>query len=165
MSLTLTLRNPDSAAEGMTTLFSLEGESALIGRSKNCDWNLPDPSNIISSRHAEIRRDGDSYVLKDISTNGTFLNNAPERMAGEHKLADGDVIRIGKYELAVAGTTAAPPPPSTRSSAARSPARPAARSGTPRRRSSGTPRRWPWPASPPTRTTSPTWSAPPCRRR
>ncbi|HEV2865294.1 MAG TPA: type VI secretion system-associated FHA domain protein TagH [Allosphingosinicella sp.] len=111
MTLTLTIRNAEAAPAGASPAFTLEGDSALIGRSKNCDWNLPDPANIVSSRHAEIRRDGADYVLKDISTNGTFVNGAGERMAGEHKLKDGDVIRIGKYELAATIAHAAPPPP------------------------------------------------------
>ena len=99
MSLTLTLRNPEAAPEGVNTSFTVEGDSAVIGRSTRCDWNLPDPGNIVSSRPFEIRRDDKGYVVKDISTNGTFLNGAAERMAGEHVIAHGDVLRIGKYEL------------------------------------------------------------------
>ncbi len=111
MSLTLTLRNAEAAPEGMERQFTVEGDGALIGRSKNCDWHLPDASNIVSSRHAEIRRDEAGYLLKDISTNGTFLNGAAERMPPEHRLADGDVLRIGPYEIVAAVTAPAPPPP------------------------------------------------------
>jgi len=110
MSLTLTIRNTDKAPEGVATRFAVEGDAAVIGRSKNCDWHLPDPANVVSSRHAEIRRDGAGYVLRDISTNGTFLNAGADRMAGEHRLADGDVIRIGQYELVAALTAAQPAP-------------------------------------------------------
>lgn len=99
MSLILTLRNPEAAPEGVDTSFTVEGDSAVIGRSARCDWNLPDPGNIVSSRHFEVRRDDKGFIVKDISTNGTFLNGAAERMAGEHLIAHGDVIRIGKYEL------------------------------------------------------------------
>ena len=99
MSLTLTIRNPEAGPEGVKPSFTVGDKPAVIGRSPRCDWNLPDPGNVISSRHAEIRPDEKGYVLKDISTNGTFLNGAAERMSGEHILADGDVLRIGKYEL------------------------------------------------------------------
>ena len=58
----------------------MDGPNAVIGRSRNCNWYLPDPRNAISSRHCEIRREGDAFVLKDISTNGTFVNDAPERI-------------------------------------------------------------------------------------
>jgi predicted component of type VI protein secretion system len=111
MSLTLTIRNADAAPAGVATTFTVEGDGAVIGRSKNCDWNLPDPSNIVSSRHAEVRRDGDGYSVKDVSTNGTFLNGAGERLAGEHRIADGDVLRVGHYELVASVTKAATPPP------------------------------------------------------
>ena len=113
MTLILTVRNTDALTEGMTGQFRLESGSIVLGRSKNCDWNLPDPKNAISSRHAEIRRDGDSYLLKDVSTNGTFLNGAGERMSGEHALKEGDLIRIGHFEIAAAleADRAAPPPP------------------------------------------------------
>ena len=110
MSLTLTIRNAEAAPAGVATTFTVEGDGAVIGRSKNCDWNLPDPSNIVSSRHAEIRRDGDIYIIKDISTNGTFLNGAGERLAGEHRIADGDILRVGHYELAASVGRAAPSP-------------------------------------------------------
>ena len=81
MTLTLTLRNAETAPEGVATSFTVAGDGALIGRSRNCDWNLPDPANVISSRHCEIRRDGDAWLIRDISTNGTFLNGAAERLA------------------------------------------------------------------------------------
>ena len=111
MSLTLTIRNADAAPEGVAHAFTVEGDGAILGRSRNCDWNLPDPSNIVSSRHAEIRREGESWLLKDISTNGTFLNGAAERLTTEHPIADGDVIRIGQYELVASISRAAPAPP------------------------------------------------------
>ena len=120
MTLILTVRNSEHPrrrrhrrSSGSTAI------SIVIGRSRNCDWNLPDPNNVVSSRHCELRRDGDAWLLKDISTNGTFLNGAAERLADEHRLAEGDVIRIGPYELvasfaapeAKTAFTPAPAPP------------------------------------------------------
>ena len=99
MTLILTVRNSEALEAGTEASYSVEGDMAVIGRSRNCDWNLPDASNVVSSRHCEIRRDGDSWLLKDISTNGTFLNDAAERLADEHRIAEGDLIRIGPYEL------------------------------------------------------------------
>ena len=111
MTLTLTLRQPDPTPEGVEREFAVDGDAAIIGRSKNSDWHLPDPSNIVSSRHAELRRDGESWLLKDLSTNGTFVNGAGERMAGEHRLADGDTFRIGPYEILASVKAQAPAPP------------------------------------------------------
>ena len=99
MTLTLTVRNSEALPEGTASAYTVDTDYVVLGRSANCDWNLPDPSNTISSRHCEIRRDGDAWVLKDISTNGTYLNESADRIADEHRLADGDLIRIGPYEL------------------------------------------------------------------
>ncbi len=99
MTLILTVRNSEILEAGAEPSYTVEGDMAVIGRSRNCDWNLPDANNVVSSRHCEIRRDGDSWLLKDISTNGTFLNEADERLADEHRIAEGDLIRIGHYEL------------------------------------------------------------------
>jgi len=99
MTLILTVRNSEALAEGTQAAYTVEADHVLIGRSSNCDWNLPDPGNTVSSRHCEIRRDGDSWLLKDISTNGTYLNESADRLADEHRIAEGDLIRIGPYEL------------------------------------------------------------------
>ncbi len=73
MTLILTIRNADAVGEGTISRFVLGGSSAVIGRSKNCDWNLPDSNNVISSRHCEIRQEGGGFVFKDISTNGSGI--------------------------------------------------------------------------------------------
>ena len=101
MSLILTVRNAGTLPGDPVPPCEVSGDMIVIGRSRNCDWPLPDPTNAISSRHCEIRRDGEAWLLKDISTNGTFLNGAATRLEGEHRLAEGDLIRIGHYEIAV----------------------------------------------------------------
>jgi type VI secretion system protein len=99
MTLILTVQNAGTLPGAPMPPFAVAGDSVVIGRSPNCDWHLPDPTNAISSRHCEIRRDGEAWLLRDISTNGTYLNGAAERTAGEHRLADGDLLRIGHYEI------------------------------------------------------------------
>jgi predicted component of type VI protein secretion system len=107
MILILTIRNPEALQEGTPAQFLMDGETAVLGRSRNCNWVLPDPRNAISSRHCEIRRDRDFFVLKDISTNGTFVNDATERMVEEHLINAGDLIRIGQYEVVASFEAAA----------------------------------------------------------
>jgi predicted component of type VI protein secretion system len=99
MTLILTVQNAGTLPGDPMPPFRADGETIAIGRSRNCDWHLPDPTNAISSRHCELRRDGEAWLLKDISTNGTYLNGAAERMTGEHRIAEGDQIRIGHYEI------------------------------------------------------------------
>ena len=66
-----------------------------IGRLVDCEIVLDDPN--ASRRHAEIRSDGDGYVVVDLgSTNGTLVNG----QSVEHRrLTDGDVITIGAHHL------------------------------------------------------------------
>ena len=111
MILILTIRNPEVLQEGTAAQYLMDGETAVLGRSRNCNWCLPDPRNAISSRHCEIRRDGDGFLLKDVSTNGTFVNDSTERMSLEHRLGAGDLIRIGQYEVIASFEVASAPEP------------------------------------------------------
>jgi len=107
MILILTVRNPEILEEGVAAHYAMDGETAVLGRSRNCNWHLPNPENAISSRHCEIRRDRDFFILKDLSTNGTFVNDAAERMTEEHFINAGDLIRIGQYEVVASFETEA----------------------------------------------------------
>jgi Serine phosphatase RsbU, regulator of sigma subunit len=67
-----------------------------IGRSARNDLCIPDP--FASRVHAEVRREGDGYVLQDLgSANGTLFNGAPA--GGSIPLAPGDRIQIGETEI------------------------------------------------------------------
>ncbi|MFD1951493.1 type VI secretion system-associated FHA domain protein TagH [Sphingomonas arantia] len=106
MSLVLTIRELDRLDNGELATLTLDRHGAVIGRSPHADWSLPDPSNLISSRHCEIGyRDG-LYLLTDQSTNGTYLNGAAERLRGAHGLVDGDRFAVGHYTIlaSLAGT-------------------------------------------------------------
>jgi sigma-B regulation protein RsbU (phosphoserine phosphatase) len=80
-----------------------------IGRSARNDVCVPDP--FASRVHAEVRREGDLYVLQDLgSANGTLFNGG--RVEQSIPLAPGDRIQIGETEivfhdqaLAAAGAT------------------------------------------------------------
>lgn len=111
MILILTIRNAEALQEGMAAQYVMDGETAVLGRSRNCNWHLPDARNAISSRHCEIRRDRDFFILRDLSTNGTFVNDATERMSEEHLLNPGDLIRIGQYEVVASFEASAEPEP------------------------------------------------------
>jgi predicted component of type VI protein secretion system len=76
--------------------------SGSIGRDPANTIVLPDSDCLISAQHALIESNGDSYILKDISTNGTFLNDE-EHPIGSGRgvlIEEGDRIRIGEYVLA-----------------------------------------------------------------
>jgi type VI secretion system protein ImpI len=62
---------------------------------------LPDAGKFISGRHCEVRFQNGAFWLLDVSRNGTFVNEASQRMANPHRLAHGDRLRIGRYIVAV----------------------------------------------------------------
>ncbi len=67
-----------------------------IGRDASNGIVLPFPG--ISRKHARIKLEGKSAVLKDLkSQNGTFLNG--KIVAGEEILKDRDIIRISSFEM------------------------------------------------------------------
>ena len=68
---------------------------AVLGRSRRCDIVLTDPN--VSRQHAEIVRQGDGFMLRDLgSTNGTRLNRRDVQQA---VLQHGDRIELGTTEL------------------------------------------------------------------
>jgi hypothetical protein len=81
--------------QGSNEEWTLDGERFVIGRISSSEIEIQDPG--ASRRHAEIRRDGDDYLVVDLgSTNGTLLNDAP---VSESTLEDGDRITIGRTIL------------------------------------------------------------------
>ena len=81
--------------QGSDEAWTLDGERAVIGRISGSEIEIQDPG--ASRRHAEIRRDGQDYLVVDLgSTNGTLLNDSP---VSESTLEDGDRITIGRTVL------------------------------------------------------------------
>lgn len=78
----------------------------VIGRDPATHWPIPDRTLALSARHCELLRLPAGLVLRDLSTNGTFVNGNSTRLAGDHLLHDGDRIELGPYAIAVHG---APP--------------------------------------------------------
>ncbi|MDQ3806077.1 MAG: SpoIIE family protein phosphatase [Acidobacteriota bacterium] len=83
---------PDQA----TDVYPLGRLRITIGRSARNDLCIPDP--FASRVHAEVRREGDQYLLQDLgSANGTYYNGG--RVAGAVPLAHGGRIQIGETEI------------------------------------------------------------------
>jgi hypothetical protein len=96
----------ESAAEAVAALpaaaltiagqrHELAGERAVIGRSKDCDIQVSDPN--VSRRHAEVRREGNSYTVVDLdSTNGIEVDG---KRVKRLELQDGSRFTIGSTEI------------------------------------------------------------------
>ncbi len=98
----------------------------VIGRDPACDWLFADRTKALSARHCEIVASPHGPLLRDLSTNGSFVNGAGVRMAHDHVLRDGDRIEIGPYVITVAGPPMPPRPAGEKALTQMAPARPVA---------------------------------------
>jgi hypothetical protein len=67
----------------------------VIGRAPDSDFVIP--TKEVSRRHAVLRASRKRYVIRDVSTNGTFVNG--RRVENSTMLGMGDIIRIGSEEF------------------------------------------------------------------
>jgi len=87
-------------------VYDASAESTVIGRNSD-QVNLTD--NVASRRHAEIKFNGESWILTDLnSANGTYLNG--NRIDGSMPLKPGDGIKLGDTVLVFDGDEAGQPP-------------------------------------------------------
>jgi len=101
MSLCLTITSYHKITPGQCAEKSMNQGSMAIGRSSDNDWVLPDPERLVSSQHCVIQYKDGRYYLTDNSTNGVELVNAAIRLrrGNSEPLQDGELIRIGDYEI------------------------------------------------------------------
>ncbi|QZP21210.1 type VI secretion system-associated FHA domain protein TagH [Pseudomonas sp. DR208] len=101
MSLCLTITSYHKITPGQCSEKSMNQGSMAIGRSSDNDWVLPDPERLVSSQHCVIQYKDGRYYLTDNSTNGVELVNAGIRLrrGNSELLQDGELIRIGDYEI------------------------------------------------------------------
>jgi hypothetical protein len=73
-------------------VLALPERKVTLGRSRDCDCVLAEPS--VSRRHAELRRDGARWILRDLgSRNGTRVNGV--RLLDEAEVCPGDRVSFG----------------------------------------------------------------------
>jgi type VI secretion system FHA domain protein len=102
--LSLKLVRGAENADGVRLVVNVPPEAAkfVVGRDPSCDWPIADRQLALSARHFEILRVEGRQVLRDTSTNGTFVNGARARLPADHVLRHGDRITLGSYTLEVA---------------------------------------------------------------
>jgi type VI secretion system protein ImpI len=103
MALRLKIVSDNAATAGDHARWTFGVNGGRIGRHTSNDWVLRDPDRYVSGRHAEIEHKGGVWLLRDTSTNGTFVNDSDEALGPDrpHQLSSGDRLRIGEYEIEV----------------------------------------------------------------
>ncbi len=103
MALRLKIVSDNAAMAGEHARWTFGVNGGRIGRHTTNDWVLRDPERYVSGRHAEIEHRGGAWLLRDTSTNGTFVNASDEALGPDrpHELSNGDRFRIGEYEIEV----------------------------------------------------------------
>lgn len=85
---------------GAGQLLEVKQGTVVIGRASVSDLRLQHPS--ISRRHAQVRRIGDQFFVKDLgSQNGSFVNKT--RIASEVEVKIGDTLALGNALLRLRG--------------------------------------------------------------
>ena len=109
-----------SLGDRSSIVFTVDG--GTIGRSADNDWVLPDPLRYVSAHHARVQFRNGRYFLQDVSTNGVFVNDEPEALARRgsegYPLRNGDVVRIGDYQIVAALDADTEQPPAETTGAA-----------------------------------------------
>lgn len=103
MALTLQVTSYKNRAPSNELSVTVTETGCTIGRASNNDLVLPDVERIISHRHAIIEFENGVYYLLDNSTNGSFINHAPDAIGQGNRvlLHDGDILSLGGYDCAI----------------------------------------------------------------
>lgn len=97
MTLTLQIENFHVLDDGGPVSIRVPETGIQVGRRSGMDWVLPDASRYISGHHFDVSFDGTRWWLRDLSTNGTFLQGHHHRLNGPHALTNGDRFEVGHY--------------------------------------------------------------------
>ena len=94
--------------EGRKTVVPFVRDEITIGRQEGNTIRLTERN--VSRRHARLMRNNGHVLIEDLgSYNGIRING--DRISGQVQVADGDLIQIGDYDLALQAEEGKAPPP------------------------------------------------------
>lgn len=79
--------------------FVLEHGTRLVGRSRDCDWQIDADDRRVSKVHCSVQRIRDAFEVTDKSANGTRVDGRVIQEGQSALLVDGSVIEMGGCSL------------------------------------------------------------------
>lgn len=100
MAVKLFISNLDTPGPAEEVIF--EKDRITIGRGSFNDVTLENKNRLVSTRHAEMVKNGGGWQITDLaSANATYLNSRRLVAHQPHTLEDGDHIKLGDFTLQV----------------------------------------------------------------
>lgn len=99
MSLTLIIENYQVLDGGAPASIQVPQSGLQVGRRSGMGWVLPDASRHISGHHFDVCFQDGGWWLRDVSTNGTFLQGSRHRLDGLCRLEHGTRFQVGPYVI------------------------------------------------------------------
>ncbi|WP_454687659.1 type VI secretion system-associated FHA domain protein [Agrobacterium leguminum] len=105
MNMKLALKDTRNIGAARTSQWSFERGRRVIGRSRDCDWQIDDNERRVSKLHCTLSRDGEGFTILDQSANGTLVDGRLLLEGESARLRDGSQINIGGqvFQVAISG--------------------------------------------------------------
>ncbi|MFJ1311589.1 type VI secretion system-associated FHA domain protein [Agrobacterium sp. P15N1-A] len=105
MDMKLALRDTRNIGAARAGQWSFERGRRVIGRSRDCDWQIDDNERRVSKLHCTLSRDGEGFTILDQSANGTLVDGRLLLEGESARLRDGSQINIGGqvFKVAISG--------------------------------------------------------------
>lgn len=97
----LALKKASSGAFASATQWSFEHGRRTLGRSNDCDWQIPDDERRVSKLHCTFSRDKEGFFIVDESANGTLADGTLLHEGQSARLSNGSEIVIAGQRFQV----------------------------------------------------------------
>lgn len=103
MRVVLRLSGEAEVDGGSLKTVTLGDRDFFIGRDPSCDWAVSDTLRMMSRRHCSLKKQGESVLLTDLSSNGTAISSPGNRLVQGQPtpLPDTAVIYLGGEHVRV----------------------------------------------------------------
>jgi len=93
-----------TAQSGPAPRWQFERGRRTLGRSSDCDWQIPDTTRSVSKLHCTIERDRKGFLLRDESANGTKVDGVLVLEGETARLTNRSQLECGTFTFSVAIT-------------------------------------------------------------